>query len=151
MTACLSAELYALRMLLQNGREVTAAGSPVRLVIGWNQSGEWVAALDAACEQLDGAEEDDDAPRIWTTRLTREEWLAVVHDEEGRRRTVKDVARDLGCNEQTVRKWLKHHRIPNLCDLLQIHVWDGGETNGNELAGVSGPEPLAAAGHGSDG
>lgn len=130
MTATVSADLYALACMLRSAREVAGGEVPVRLVIGSTQCGAWINSLEAACEQLD-AEEEDKGPLIWSRDLTREQWLVVLHDDEGRRRMVPDVARDLGCSEQTVRKWIKYHNIPNLCETLQIRVWDGGENNGS--------------------
>lgn len=153
MTACLSADLYALRVVLANAREVTSDGSPVRLVVGWNQSAEWVAALDAACDQLDQVEDAEDletAPRRFRHDMSREEWLDLIHDERGRRRTVRDVAEDLGCNPMTVRKWLRRHNIPNLGELLQLGSGQG-ENNGNDVGSEPAGGRLAAVGDGGDG
>jgi len=154
MTASLSADLYALRMLLANGREVTCDGSPVRLVIGWNQAAHWMERLEEAIEQLDqAAEEEDASPRPALDEMTRDDWLAELEDGAGRRRSNAELADRLGCNKTTVRRYLALHEIPTVLDEIaceRLIPWTGAN-NGNNVAGVSGPGPLAAAGNGGDG
>jgi hypothetical protein len=155
MTATVSADLYALRMLLANGRECADSPRVLRLTIGAASADTWILALDAACEELDRREE---APRRAEAAtcldvMSRDEWLRVIHDERGRRRSNRELARLLGCNPTTVRRHLALHEIPGVLDELQreFTIYQGEGDHGSDVECESIPQRVRAIGDGRHG
>lgn len=59
-------------------------------------------------------------------------------EESGKSRT--EVANELGCSRQAVRRYVLGERIPRADEMQKIFEWSGGKVTANDFYGLNGGE-----------